>query len=573
MGYVSSVSSDVTAYETVSLSGEVSFSGLGNGTDFEEIIEACVDAESYKKEAYEEDLEETEYLIELMEDLETELEDLAETLEDMDSFLVKDATCSSDEVEVTADDEAATGTHTVIVDQLAQSDVWVFTDTGYSSTDDVVTTTATTLELTYAGETISIDIAAGTTLDGLVSTVNANVNANGNVTADLIYDGSNYYFSITGDDTGADNAIEITDTGSLTGWSTTGFTNTQEAANARIKVDGFPTDADSWLERDTNTIDDVIDGLTIELKDTTDEDGLRITVDLDTDAMTEQIETFISSVNQVIYDMQVLTGRVEADTDDDEETYTVDNYAMDIMYNQIKSVLSSSALGFLRYDEETGGDYYTALSQIGISTDADEGSDTFGQLLLDDDELAEALAEDPEAVAQLFSASAVGESDSEDFQVLSVIDSVTPAGEHEVAYTIENGVLVSATIDGEEASIEGDWGILGTTSSSSGLYISVVNQVDGDYTGTARVKEGKIQQMVDTIEGMTNEESGTLTILIENYEEQVTSLDNQIYNEEKRLDTLETSLTRRYAALDATLSEYEGIATTLESLLESLSDS
>jgi flagellar hook-associated protein 2 len=571
MGYVSSLSSDVTAYQTVSLSGEVSFTGLGNGTDFEEIIEATISGESYRKEAYEADKEETEYIIELLEDLDTELQTLSETLEDMGSFLVMDAVCSGDGVEATITGEPATGSHTVIVDQVAQGDVWVFTDQGYSSSDETVTTTATTLELTYAGETISIDIAAGTTLEGLVSTVNASASARDKVTASLVNDGSNYYFVLTGADTGADNAVTVADTGDLTGWDASGFTNTQTACNARLKVDGFPAGADSWIERPTNTIDDVITGMTLELTDTTGDDGLRITVGVDTDAIVEQVEAFVTAMNEIIYTMQVLTGRV--DEDDDEDSYTVDNYAMDLMYSQIKNTLSSGVLGFARYTAANGGDIYNALSQIGISTDADEGSDTFGQLLLDSDELDEALANDPEAVAKLFTTSFTGESDSDDFIVNSVIEGMTPAGEHTVEYTVENGVLVSATIDGQEAGIDGEWSIVGTGSKSVGLSITVTNQTDGTYSGTARVKQGKIDQLINDLAAMTSADSGTLTILIENYEERLTSLDNQIYNEEKRLDQLEISLTRKYAALDATLSEYSSLSTTIESLLESLSSS
>jgi flagellar hook-associated protein 2 len=150
---------------------------------------------------------------------------------------------------------------------------------------------------------------------------------------------------------------------------------------------------------------------------------------------------------------------------------------------------------------------------------------------------------------------------------------MTPAGEHTVEYTVENGVLVSATIDGQEAGIDGEWSIVGTGSKSVGLSITVTNQTDGTYSGTARVKQGKIDQLINDLAAMTSADSGTLTILIENYEERLTSLDNQIYNEEKRLDQLEISLTRKYAALDATLSEYSSLSTTIESLLESLSSS
>lgn len=573
MGYVSSVSSTVTAYEPVTTSGEVSFSGLGNGTDFQEIIDATIDAESFKLEDYEAQKTETEYIVDLLEQINDELEDLEETLAEMDEpdeFFEMEGTCSDDQVTVELTGEADEGVHTIVVNQLAQTDVWVNTEAGFASEDEVVTTTATTLEFTYGDETISIEVGAGTTLSGLVTAVNGSVAARDDVEADLLYDGENYYFTLSGEDAGADNAIVITDTGTLTDFDIANFTNTQTAQNAQIRVDGFPADDNEWIERDSNSIDDVVDGITFELKETTDEDGLRVTIEYDTDAITEKVESFVEEVNQVILDIQLLTGRVTEEEDSDEESYTIDSYAMDIIYNNIKNALSSGALGFTQYDEDSGGDYFNALSQIGISTDTDEGSDTWGQLLLDDDELEEAIEADPEAVGLLFSQRGVGESDTDDLQVISVIDTVTDPGVHDVEYTVEGGVLVSATINGEEASVDADnWTILGS-GDANGLYLSVGNQTDGTHGGEVRVKQGIVGELADILDNITNGDTGTLPIIIENYEESITSLDNNIYNEEKRLDTLENSLVTKYAALDAILATYENKSTLLETLLADL---
>ncbi|BCS87653.1 flagellar filament capping protein FliD [Pseudodesulfovibrio sediminis] len=572
MGYVSSVSSTVIAYEPITTSGEVTFSGLGNGTDFDEIIDATISAESYKLDDYEDQKTETEYIIDLLEQLDEAIDDFNDNLDDIDEpdeFYSMEGTCSSDEVEVEVTGEADVGIHTIIVDQLAQTDIWVSTDTGYDSEETVITNSATTLEVSFQGETISIDVAAGTTLEGLVSTINGSVDARDKIEADLMYDGDSYYFTLKSTDSGEDNILTITDTGTLIDMSTTSFTNTQVGQNAKIKVDGFPADADEWIERDSNSIDDVVDGITFDLLETTDSEGVRVSVSYDTDDMFDTIIDFVDELNQVILDIQVLTGRVTEEEDSDEDAYTVDNYALDIVYNNIKDILSSGALGFTAYDEDEGGDYYNALSQIGFSTDTDEGSDTFGLLLVDEDDLEDALDTDPEAVAALFAERAVGESDSENFQVISVIDGVTNAGEHTVEYTMSGGVITSATINGEEAYIEG-LTILGTDSQSKGLYISVSDQGDGDYSGVARVKQGKIGELSDALDNITDEDSGTMVILIDNYEESLTSLDNQIYNEEKRLDALETSLTRRYAALDATLSTYSNTSDLLTSLLSQL---
>ena len=575
MGYVSSLSSTVTAYEPVTTSGDISFSGLGNGTDFSEIIDAIIESESYQLDDYEEKKDEYEYVIDLMDALADEIDDFNEILDDMDEpdeFYSMVAEVSDDQVEVDADGDAEVGIHTIIVNQLALNDVWVNTETAYDSEDTVVASAATSLTVSYGGEDITIDVSAGTTLEGLVTTINGSVDARDKFEASIMDDGDASYLVLKSCDAGSDNVISITDTGSLTGMSAAGFVNTQTGQNSQIKVDGFPVGDDEWIERDSNSIDDVIDGLTFDLKDTTDGDTLQISVEYDTDDMYDKILEFQDALNSIIEDIQILTGRTSTtddSSDDDEETYTVDSYALDIIYNNIKSILSSSALGFTTYDEDTGGDYYNALSQIGFYTDTDEDSDTYGQLLLDEDDLEDALDTDAAAVAELFSARASGVSDSENFQVISVIDGVTEAGEHTVEYTISGGEITSATIDGEEASIDG-WTLLATSGDAKGLYLSIAEDADGDYEGTCRVKQGKIGELSDSLDAVTNAETGSLTILVNHYEEMVTSLDNQIYNEEKRLDAMETSLERKYAALDALLASYEAQSTTLTSLLEAL---
>eukprot|EP00831_Metopus_contortus_P007141 TRINITY_DN12730_c0_g1_i1.p1 TRINITY_DN12730_c0_g1~~TRINITY_DN12730_c0_g1_i1.p1 ORF type:complete len:1045 (-),score=252.09 TRINITY_DN12730_c0_g1_i1:1063-4197(-) len=573
MGYVSSLSSNVTAYTPVTTSGEVTFSGLGNGTDFDEIIDATISSESSQLNSYNEKKTENAYIVEQLESLKDAIDDFNKTLDKMDEpdefYSMEASVTGDDEVIVTADEGAEMGMHTIVVNQLAQTDVWVNTQTAYASDDTVVASAATTLTVDCQGETITIDVTAGTTLEGLVSTINGNVNARDKFEASIMNDGSASYLVLTSAEAGSNNTLTITGTGSLTGMSTAGFTNTQVGQSSQIKVDGFPPGANDWIERDSNSIDDVVDGLTFDLKDTTDGKTRQISITYDADEMSETITEFTEELNQIILDIQLLTGRVTEEEDPDEEAYTIDSYALDIVYNQIKSILSSSALGFKRYDETEGGDYYTALSQIGFETDTDEGSDTYGQLILDEDELEEALEKDPLAVAAMFAARSEGESDSDGFQVISIIDGVTPAGEIEVKYTVSGGVLVSATIDGEAAEVDG-WTILGTGSKSKGLYLAVSDQGDGDFEGTARVKQGKICQLSEYLDSVTVADTGSLTLLIESYEETGTSLDNQIYSEEKRLDALETSLKRRYSALDATLSTYSNQSSMLTTMLSSL---
>jgi flagellar hook-associated protein 2 len=46
-----------------------------------------------------------------------------------------------------------------------------------------------------------------------------------------------------------------------------GFTTSQIATNSMVKVDGFPAEADEYLQRSTNTVADVIEGVSVNLFD------------------------------------------------------------------------------------------------------------------------------------------------------------------------------------------------------------------------------------------------------------------------------------------------------------------
>ena len=421
-------------------SGAIYFTGLGSDIDFDSIISATISAESYRKTQLEEWEEAWQEKIDALQELNTALLELRTSLKEIDSlseFLTKAADSSdSDVVTATADGDAATGTHAVVVKQLAQNDVLVST-TGFSSTTDSVTASDATFTYSYAGEEFSVAVAAGTTLQSLASLITNNSGSRGDVKAIVINDGSNYYLEIYGMDMGADNTVSI-GSSTLAGFSSADFERTQTAQDALFKVDGYPPASDAWISRDSNTVDDVVEGLTLTLRDAGD---ARLTVTLDTDALQENIETFVDQINTVKSLIDSLTAVTTGESDEDEETsgITTDsaagsvltgNYGVNLVESRIKDITASSGLGFTAYDADTGlGDLYSTLSQIGIQTDTDTSSDTYGLLVIDYEDLYEALDEDPEGVASLFVADYEGDTDSSDFSYVSCVEGTTDAGE------------------------------------------------------------------------------------------------------------------------------------------------
>lgn len=551
-------------------SGAIYFTGLGNGTDFDSIIEATVEAESTRLTQLEDWEEYWQEKSDSLDELNTALVSMRSALEAMDTvaeFAEKSASSTDTSVlSASADGDAADASHTIVVNQLAQNDIWT-SSTGQSDSATSLTTSDAVFAFSYAGEEYSIDVAAGTTLQGLADLINSNTDSKNDVRATLINDGDEYHLQLYGMDMGEDNVVAVTASSTLSGYETADFENTQAAQSAQLKVDGYPTGADEWITRDYNTVSDVIDGVTLTLSET---GTANVNVATDTDAIKEKIVDFVESVNEIRLLIQDLT-YVD---DDANASVMTGNYGVDIVKQNLQNITASKGLGFTYYDSESGtGDYFTTLSQLGITTDADESSETYGQLLIDEDELDDALSTDADAVIDLFAVSEEGGSSTSDMSYVSSVEGLTVGGDYEVSYEVSGGEIVNATINGESCIIEdGNLITANYGTDAQGLMVRANNLADGTYSGTISVKQGKVSQMAEEVERLTDTESGILVIIQENYDDIVANTQESIEREEDRLALFEDRLRERYAALEETLSEYESIDSSLESLLSSLTD-
>ncbi len=544
-------------------SGQIHFTGLGSGTDFDTMIQKLVELEGTRIQRLETRKQEIQDNIDAIQELNSSMLSLKTSLSGMDTmkeFFIKTATSSNESiVTVSANSDAEEGTHTIEINQLAQNDIEM-SNNGYSDSSAVINSSGSTqiFKYTYNSTTVSIDVPDGTTLEGLVNLINQDAD-NPGVRASLIYDGTNYYLQIRGMDLG-DNyelTIETDATNPLTGFTATDFTETQDAQNAQIRVDGWPST--TWIERESNSIDDVITGVTINLKDT---GTVKISVENDNDAIKEQIRSFVDQVNNVIVTIQ---NQTQIDSVTGEGSILTGNYRINIIQEQLKSILSSIGIGF-----DYNDDSCPSLSSIGITTDAQTGSPTFGQLLLDESKLDEALQNDPQAVAEILSADLVPATNTSDFRYYSHIDGLTEGGSFDVSYSVDtSGNIISATIDGYEASISNNI-ITSIDGPSKGLAIQVDNLTAGDYTGQIRLKKGKAGELIDKLDELTDSFNGPLHIMEDNYNDIIDNLDDKIAWEQKRLDSFERSLRDKFARLEELLGYYNGLNTYLTSQINSL---
>ena len=310
-------------------------------------------------------------------------------------------------VTATSTSSAIAGTHTLQVSQLAKSDI-ALTNQVTSTDTDIAGTEGSgtkTFRITVNGvsKDISVVINDGDTNSTVMKSIATAINAAGaGVAANAVSDSqSTSRLVLTSRTSGSTNAITITDlTGSLMNTvglgadviggrtastaTTGGFVyGDSSTLDAKFKLDGID------FVKQTNSIGDVLAGVTFELKgmQTQTDSAVTLAVTVDKDAVTKSVQNFIDKYNAVI-------------------SYIASQSAVDAKAGTRGMFASDSTIRGLRFDLRsmatnqvssivTGNP--SVLAQIGITT----GSD--GTISISDStKFQAALAADPSQVASLF---------------------------------------------------------------------------------------------------------------------------------------------------------------------------
>lgn len=292
-----------------------------------------------------------------------------------DSVFTKCAITSSDDstISASANNPTSVGTYAITVSSLAQARTMAAA--GFA---DLATQTGTgTLTITTGSSdpvTVTIN-SQNNTLTGVCGAIN---NANAGVTATIVNDGSAtpYRLLITANDSGTANSFSITD--NLSGGQALGLTESQAAVDAQFIVNGVS------ITKSSNTVSDVIDGVTFTLKDVT-ATPVSLHVEKDIDAIVTAFNEFVSAYNTV-------NSFINSQFAYNSTTETSGVLAGDSTLRRIQSNLQNQLV------QSISNPYtdYGIASQAGLDFNRD------GSLSLNETELREALAEDFTSVAALF---------------------------------------------------------------------------------------------------------------------------------------------------------------------------
>jgi len=212
------------------------------------------------------------------------------------------------------------------------------------------------------------------------------------------------------------------------------------------------------LQSSTNTLDQVITGVTIDLKGTTS-DPVELHVATDTETIETAVQGFVDAFNAVIT-------RIDEQTKYDTETKQKGSLLGDSTVIGLRQTLFNMILG--SGDNLDG--QYTSLNEVGVRV----GSS--GQLEFDHDRFRGALAEDPQAVADLFEKR----------------DLADNKGKQEVS----PGVFVSGGF------VDDEFSALGVPGKIEELVKGYVNSIDGILTQRNRTIDDQIKDQQDRIDAL-----------------------------------------------------------------------
>lgn len=213
-------------------------------------------------------------------------------------------------------------------------------------------------------KTITID-SSNRTLTGIRNAIN---NAKMGVTARVVNDGSGFRLSISSNETGESNGMQIfaqDNTGNplTSGLGVLNFNSNQQGTgfaqqtskgeDARLEINGLQ------VSRSTNTIDDVIDGVTLNIKNADASKQLTVSLKPDTEALKKHLREFVETYNNM---KEVLDDVTQFNPNNQKAGLLIGDSLVRGIESRIKSMISTPIQGL-------EGQTYNTLASLGIGTD------------------------------------------------------------------------------------------------------------------------------------------------------------------------------------------------------------
>jgi flagellar hook-associated protein 2 len=363
----------------------------GSGLDVTSTVDAILEVDAQPEENLQNQVTALNSQTTALQTIETDLSNLQTAVQALSDPMgaFGDVTVDSSNnnvVSATADNGAAAGSHTIVVNSLAT------TSAAYSAPQQSATSALPTGTLTIqvgsnsAGAlTVPVDTNGSDpdTLSALASYINQQ---NAGVTASVITDGSQAVLSLVSQTSGSAGDLTVTD--STGGGGGLGIQMAKDSngnnlgSDASLTVDGVPVTSGS------NTVTGVIPGVTLSLSGTSS-DPVTLDVQPDLTQVSTGINNFVSAWNQLMTDINT------------QNTYSGTGSAPPLMGDPSLDLIQSQLLNGIT-TSLSGNGAAVNLQSIGIQLQEDGTLSVASSSSSDSMDLNDALANDFSAVQNLF---------------------------------------------------------------------------------------------------------------------------------------------------------------------------
>ncbi|MDH7602122.1 MAG: flagellar filament capping protein FliD [Armatimonadota bacterium] len=373
--------------------GTMSVSGLVSGLKTDEIIAKVMEYAARPKARLQSQKAEMQQRLAAWQDINTRLLALkvkSESIADLADFQAMTASTSDSNVmTATASTGASPGVYYIKVISKAQSHQVSSQAGAYTSVNDIVGTGTVRIALAN-GTSFEVNVdSANNTLSGLANLINK---ADKGVKATIVNAGTasspDYRLILTSAQAGTENRMTSVDTSGLTGGTAPVFDldNPLQAASSAVLEIGEGSGKITVI-KDSNTVTDLIPGVTLNILSADSTKTIRIEVSADITSIRKAIENFVEQYNDVA---KAIGSQFDYDSTTGETPPLFADFRLQTVQADIVSTLTGRVSGLTSS--------LNALATIGIT------QDTTGQLVIDYSTLDSVLQNNLTQVARVFGA-------------------------------------------------------------------------------------------------------------------------------------------------------------------------
>ena len=519
---------------------------VGSGLDTANIVAALVDARRTPREAsINKRIEDRNIKISAFSEIKKAMQDFETNTSALSGVTGLSTSSTGPEVNATLKDSgvASNFSHALEVSSLATSQTLVFD--GFANANAALGAGSLAFSagtwsggsFTGNGTTNTVTIENGSdTLEAVAATIN---DAAIGVTASVVKKTESNYALVLHSDPGKDNALSIaaaeTNAGSgLAGLAYTSYdaaVETVAASDLSITVDGVS------ISRDTNTVTDLVEGVTLTINDTTSS-PVTVSGSYDTDTAFAAAQTLVNEINSLLNLLNTATARGGVDGVDGD--LAGDGFTK-AMISSIRSIINEEIAGF--------GDDGISLANYGVMTNRD------GSISISETSFNEAYEVAPDSFNALLNSRVTTNS-----QLVSgsVAGSDYVPGSYSFVTDGNSATLDGAAMSrsGSRFSINsGDADGLSVTISGNGANTNI-------YVGTSL-----LDKMHDYTSSMTKFNS-SLSERLRDYNFDISDYNDELSDLDTQFEKIREEYLKRFTDMDIALASFNRTSESLDAMME-----